>query len=139
MSLERLLLLNATQHIRPPRTKTASLVQNKPGLQTGRAASCPLVSYGTRDAVAIPKGRDHKMFSVGQKREISEAVQRVLRETHHPELPKGEVVFSLHVDGAEGWSWADIRNNGAVQNPGVNRWNERQDRSGQPEEENDTT
>jgi hypothetical protein len=30
------------------------------------------------------------------------------------------------VDGAQGWSWADIRNNGAVQQPGVNPWNEQQ-------------
>ena len=66
------------------------------------------------------------MFSVKQKRDISEAVQRILRDTRHPELPKGEIQFSLHVDGAETWSWADIRNNGAVKNPGVNPWNERQ-------------
>ena len=67
------------------------------------------------------------MFSVQQKREISEAVQTILRSTNHPELPVGEIQFSLHVEGADpGWSWADIRNNGAVQNPGVNPWNERQ-------------
>lgn len=67
------------------------------------------------------------MFSVRQKREIADAVQRVLRETNHPELPSGEINFSLHVEGAEPWSWADIHNNGAVTNPGVNPWNERQD------------
>ena len=67
------------------------------------------------------------MFSVRQKREIADAVQRILRDTNHPELPKGEIQFSLHVDGAESWSWADIRNNGAVTQPGVNPWNERQD------------
>ena len=70
------------------------------------------------------------MFSVRQKREIAEAVQRILRETQHPELPKGEIQFSLHVDGAQAWSWADIRNNGAVLAPGVNPHNERQDRRG---------
>ena len=64
------------------------------------------------------------MFSVNQKREISEKVQKILKETNHPELPEGEIQFSLHVDGAESWSWADIKNNGAVQNPGVNPWNE---------------
>ena len=69
------------------------------------------------------------MFSVRQKREISEAVQKILRNTNHPELPTGEIQFSLHVDGAESWSWADIRNNGAVGEPGVNPWNEKQDRS----------
>jgi hypothetical protein len=65
------------------------------------------------------------MFSVRQKREISEAVQKILRDTAHPELPEGEISFLLHVDGAESWSWADIRNNGAVPVPGVNPHNER--------------
>ena len=54
------------------------------------------------------------MFSVRQKREISEAVQKILRDTKHPELPEGEIEFVLHVDGAESWSWADIRNNGSA-------------------------
>jgi len=67
------------------------------------------------------------MFSVRQKREISEKVQAVLRETNHPELPEGEVQFCLHVDGAEGWSFTDIRNNGAVLKPSVNPHNESQD------------
>lgn len=67
------------------------------------------------------------MFSVKQKRKIAEAVQRILRETNHPELPQGEIGFLLHVEGAESWSWADIRNNGAVPNPGVNPHNEAQD------------
>ena len=66
------------------------------------------------------------MFSVQQKREIADKVQAILRATNHPELSKGEIAFSLHVDGAESWSWADIRNNGAVTNPGVNPWNETQ-------------
>ena len=52
------------------------------------------------------------MFSVRQKTEIADKVQQILRETDHPELPKGEIKFKLHVDGAESWSWADIRNNG---------------------------
>lgn len=67
------------------------------------------------------------MFSVRQKREISDAVQKILKETNHPELPKGEIQFSLHVDGAESWSWADIKNNGNIPNPGINPWNELQD------------
>jgi len=57
------------------------------------------------------------MFSVKQKREISKKVQQVLRDTGHPELPKGEIDFLLRVNGAIGMSWADIRNNGAVINP----------------------
>ena len=65
------------------------------------------------------------MFSVQQKRDISDAVQKILRATNHPELPEeGEIQFNLHVDGAESWSWADIRNNGAVGTPGVNPHNE---------------
>jgi hypothetical protein len=66
------------------------------------------------------------MFSVAQKREISEKVQKLLRETNHPELPEGEISFELHINGAEKWSWAVIRNNGAVKTPGVNLWNEAQ-------------
>ncbi len=68
------------------------------------------------------------MFSVAQKRSISEAVQKILRETNHPELPIGEINFILHVEGAEDWSWADIKNNGAILTPGINPWNERQTR-----------
>ena len=60
------------------------------------------------------------MFSVQQKREIADAVQKILRDTNHPELPQGEISFHLHVDGADSESWADIRNNGAVTTPGVN-------------------
>lgn len=71
------------------------------------------------------------MFSVQQKREISEAVQKILRDTNHPELPEGEIQFALQVAGKESWSWADIRNNGAVKEPGINPHNEAQDpRSG---------
>jgi len=67
------------------------------------------------------------MFSVRQKREISEQVQKILRSTNHPELPEGEIQFVLHVDGDGPMSWADIRNNGAVLNPDVNPHNERMD------------
>lgn len=66
------------------------------------------------------------MFSVAEKRAIADAVQKILRDTNHPELPAGEITFLLHVDGTESWSWSDIRNNGAVTNPGVNPWNEAQ-------------
>ena len=67
------------------------------------------------------------MFSVRQKREIADAVQKILKATNHPELPSGEVQFRLMVNGAEPWSWADIYNNGAITNPGVNPYNEAQD------------
>lgn len=67
------------------------------------------------------------MFSVKQKREIADQVQTLLRNTHHPELPKSEIKFHLSVAGAESWSWARIANNGAVKDPVVNPWNELQD------------
>ena len=69
------------------------------------------------------------MFSIRQKREIADAVQKILRASNHPELPKDEIHFLLHIDGAESWSWANIENNGAVNSPGVNLWNEAQDKS----------
>ena len=68
------------------------------------------------------------MFSVRQKREIAQKVQQILRDTNHPELPEGEIEFSLHVKGNTVMSWADIRNNGAVEKPDVNPWNEMQDK-----------
>jgi len=68
--------------------------------------------------------KEINMFSVNQKRQISSAIQEILKGTNHPELPKGEVNFHLHVDGAESWSWADIKNNSQVENPQINPWNE---------------
>ena len=67
------------------------------------------------------------MFSIRQKREIADAVQKILRSTNHPELPDGEIRFQLQVNGAEAWSWAAIQNNGAAINPSVNPHNEQQD------------
>ena len=68
------------------------------------------------------------MLSMREKRIIAEEVQKILRKTGHPELPKGEIQFYLHIDGAEKWSWADIRNNGAVTDPGINPHNELMDK-----------
>jgi len=67
------------------------------------------------------------MFSVQQKRDISDAIQKILRNTNHPELPEDEIKFTLQVAGAEAWSWANIMNNGGIDNPSVNEWNEKQD------------
>lgn len=69
------------------------------------------------------------MFSVRQKRAIADEVQKILRETNHPELPPGEIQFELNVRGAEAWSWACIKNNGDVPNPTINPHNEKQDPS----------
>jgi hypothetical protein len=52
------------------------------------------------------------MFSPKVKREISMKVQTILQELIDNELPEGEIQFILHVDGAERWSWANIRNDG---------------------------
>lgn len=67
------------------------------------------------------------MFSVRQKRAIADAIQKILRDTNHPELPEGEIEFQINVRGKESWSFCCIRNNGAVLNPGINQWNEVQD------------
>jgi hypothetical protein len=69
------------------------------------------------------------MFSVRQKREIADKVEAILRSTEHPELPpEGPIRFKLYVEGAEVWSWANIENNQAVSNPGINPWSEGQDK-----------
>ena len=68
------------------------------------------------------------MFSITQKREIAEKIQQILEKTNHPELPEGEISFRIHVDGAESWSFADIKNNGSVTKPGINPHNERVNR-----------
>jgi len=57
------------------------------------------------------------MFSIKQKREISDAIQKILRDTNHPELPQSEIRFNIHVEGEGSWSWADILNNGSVVTP----------------------
>lgn len=67
------------------------------------------------------------MFSVRQKREIADAVQKILRATNHPELPDGEIKFQLHVQGLDYFEYADIENNAAIAVPRVNPWNESQD------------
>ncbi len=67
------------------------------------------------------------MFSVNQKRKISDAVQEILRATDHPELPEGEIRFRLYVEGRSVLSWAKIKNNGAILTPSVNSHNEAQD------------
>lgn len=51
------------------------------------------------------------MFSMKEKQMIAAAVEKVLLEIDHPEMPKERPVFKLHVDGKESWSWADIEPN----------------------------
>lgn len=65
------------------------------------------------------------MFSVSQKREISDAIQKILRDTNHPELPDGEIRFRIHIIGENpSCQWADIVNNGHCVMPSVNPHNE---------------
>ena len=54
------------------------------------------------------------MFSVREKRAISDAVQIILRNTNHPELPKDEISFTLCVKGAAPPSYANIENNRSI-------------------------
>ena len=70
---------------------------------------------------------EERMFSIKQKRDIADKIQKILRETNHPELPDGEIRFVLDVRGASPMSWAVIENNGGVPVPEVNPWNENQD------------
>ena len=51
------------------------------------------------------------MLSRKVKSEISAKIQAILQEVEDDELPVGEIPFILHIDGAAGWSWANIRNN----------------------------
>lgn len=67
------------------------------------------------------------MFSVAQKQLIAAAVEKVLLDLHHPEMPLEKPKFHLHVDGTESWSWADIEPNWTYDEnnkPGVNPFNE---------------
>lgn len=54
------------------------------------------------------------MFTVQQKREISDKIQTILRDTRHPELPDGEIVFHIHVRGKKNSSFDDIVNRSAI-------------------------
>ena len=69
------------------------------------------------------------MFSVAEKQKIAEAVEKVLLEINHPEMPSEKPDFELHVNGKESWSYADIKPNwfwndqGSPVNP--NPWNEK--------------
>jgi len=67
------------------------------------------------------------MFSVDQKKQIAEAVEKTLLSFNHPEMPTERPSFKLHVDGKESWSWADIEPNWTYENrePGINPHNER--------------
>ena len=67
------------------------------------------------------------MFSMAQKQQIAAAVEKILLDINHPEMPKKNPKFVLHVDGEESWSWADIVPNWTFDEnnkPGINPHNE---------------
>ena len=51
------------------------------------------------------------MFSVKEKQWLSAEIEKLLLSLDHPEMPKEKPSFSLHIDGKESWSWADIKPN----------------------------
>lgn len=54
------------------------------------------------------------MFSPDNKTFLSSAIEYLLLNLHHPEMPTERPRFYLHVDGGESWSWADIDPNWAI-------------------------
>lgn len=57
------------------------------------------------------------MLSQQVKKELSEKIQALLQEIQDDELPTGEINFILHIDGKEDWSWTNIRNYNAKNDP----------------------
>jgi len=68
------------------------------------------------------------MFSLKQKQFIAAEIEKLLLSLNHPEMPTSKPNFTLHVDGKEEWSWADIKPNwiyeGESQQPSINPFNE---------------
>ena len=67
------------------------------------------------------------MFSIAEKRKLAEGIEKLLLDLSHPEMPTEKPKFTLHVEGKESWSWADIEPNWTFDDknpPGVNPWNE---------------
>ena len=69
------------------------------------------------------------MFSQAQKSMIAQEIEKLLLSFNHPEMPKEKPEFSLHVDGKESWSWADIEpcHHFIDKAPSVNPFNEMMD------------
>ena len=71
------------------------------------------------------------MFSVEQKKHIANIIEKTLLDLKHPEMPEDKPNFSLHVDGKESWSYADIDPNWTYDEnnkPTINPWNELNDK-----------
>ena len=48
------------------------------------------------------------MFSKSEKQIIADGIEKILLELNHPEMPKENPDFKIHINGKESWSWADI-------------------------------
>jgi hypothetical protein len=69
------------------------------------------------------------MFSMEEKQAIATAIEKILLDLNHPEMPKDKPSFELFVQGAQTWSWAVIKPNWTFEGPdaevpGKNPWNE---------------
>lgn len=66
------------------------------------------------------------MFSMEEKKLIAQKIEELLLSLDHPEMPKEKPKFSLHVDGKESWSWADIEPNWTFEGKSISGklWNE---------------
>lgn len=68
------------------------------------------------------------MFSMAEKKKIAFEIEKLLLSFNHPEMPKEEPYFQIHISGKETWSWAKIEPNWKYDKhnkPGINPWNER--------------
>ena len=67
------------------------------------------------------------MFSLEEKKQIAAVIEKALLKLNHPEMPKDKPMFTLHVEGKEDWSWADIKPNwtfNADSPAATTQWNE---------------
>ena len=67
------------------------------------------------------------MFSLKEKQFIAAEVEKLLLSLNHPEMLKEKPIFHLRVEGAESWSWADIKPNWTFSKenpPSSSMWNE---------------
>ena len=67
------------------------------------------------------------MFSVKEKQYLAQEIEKLLLSLKHPEMPTEKPKFTLHVEGKERWSFAQIEPNwtfGGEHPPTANLWNE---------------
>jgi len=67
------------------------------------------------------------MFSKEEKTILAAILEKAILDLKHPEMPDKNPQFTIHIDGKESWSWADIKPNWTFNkdNPAVSSdWNE---------------